>query len=94
MDGRPALWKQLTPLPAKQEPWPGAHGQGVRPQSRADPGRAAALGAHWLMQEALFWGGGAVSEALARNGEGVAPSPGPRPHPPLTEGGMHIAEGW
>ena len=89
MDGRPALWKQLTPLPAKQEPWPGAHGQGVRPQSWADPGRAAALGAHGLMQEALFRGGGVRGAGQEQGGGGSFP----RPQPPLTEGGMHIAEG-
>lgn len=75
MDGRPALWKQLMPLPAKQEPWPGAHGQGVRPRGWADPGRAADLGAHGLMQAALFWSGGVRGAGQEWGGGGSLPRP-------------------
>ena len=91
MDGRPSPLETVNASPSKA----GAKAWRTRPRSAsAKPGqtrgRAAALRAHALMQEPLFWG--RVSEALARNGEQVDSLTSP-PAPP-TEGGVHRAEAW
>lgn len=91
MDGRPSPLETVNASPSKA----GAKAWRTRPRSASAKlgqtrDRAAALRAHPLMQEPLFQG--RVSEALARNGDQVDPSPGPQ-HPRLREACTELKPG-